>query len=146
MGCGAENLNFLLPLVPICSVNSWAGNGISGAKSTPTSRLLSCGLSRPLAYLYWLLTVFYKVKKPFHVSLFLFFFVLISFWAYGLHIWEMLSMVAPSPHTNTCTHTHAHTHSFCEVIHIWSSLLLLIITHHYYKPVLSWLDSLMFAV
>lgn len=55
------------------------------------------------------------------------FFVLISVGAYGLHIWEMLSMVAPNP----------HTHCFCEVIHIWSSLLLLIITHHCYKQVLS---------
>ncbi|XP_026188653.1 ciliated left-right organizer protein containing ZP-N domains homolog isoform X2 [Mastacembelus armatus] len=47
--------------------------------------------------------------------------------AYGLHIWEMLRMVAPNPRTQC----------FCEVIHIWSSLLLLIITHHYYKQVLS---------
>lgn len=43
----------------------------------------------------------------------------------------MLSMVAPGP----------RTHCLCEVIHIWSSLLLLIITHHYYKQVQSWLPS-----
>lgn len=43
----------------------------------------------------------------------------------------MLSMVAPDP----------RTHCLCEVIHIWSSLLLLIITHHYYKQVQSWLPS-----
>lgn len=78
----------------------------------------------------------YKVKNPFHVSLFLF--VLISVRAYGLHIWEMLSMVAPNPPYTP----HPHTHCFCEVIHIWSSLLLLIITHDYYKQVLSWLAAL----
>lgn len=43
----------------------------------------------------------------------------------------MLSTVAPGPHTRC----------LCEVIHIWSSLLLLIITHHYYKQVQSWLPS-----
>lgn len=43
----------------------------------------------------------------------------------------MLSMVEPS----------LRTHCLCEVIHIWSSLLLLIITHHYYKQVQSWLPS-----
>lgn len=136
MGCGAENLNFLVPLVPICSVNLWAGNGISGAKSTPTSPALSCGLCRSLPYLYRLLTVFTKLKIPFMFHCF--FFVLISVRAYGLHIWEMLSMVAPNPPYTP----HPHTHCFCEVIHIWSSLLLLIITHDYYKQVLSWLAAL----
>lgn len=125
MGCGAENLNFLVPLVPICSQNLWAGNGISGAKSTPISLALSCGLARPLPYLYRPLTVFTKLKIPFMFRCF--FFLFISVRAYGLHIWEMLSMVAPNPRTRR----------FCEVIHIWSSLLLLIITHHYYKQVLS---------
>lgn len=65
------------------------------------------------------------------LSFFLFFFLLISLRTYGLHIWEMLSMVAPSPRTRR----------LCVVIHIWSSLLLFIITHHYYKQVRSWLPS-----
>lgn len=34
-------------------------------------------------------------------------------------------------------HTHTPTCRVCVVIHIWPSLLLLIITHHYYKQVLS---------
>lgn len=72
MGCEAENLNFLVPLVPICSENLWAGNGISGAKNTPTSPVLSCGLSRPLPYLYRPLTVFTKLKIPFMFHCFFF--------------------------------------------------------------------------
>lgn len=62
------------------------------------------------------------------------FFYFIPVRTYGLHIWETLSMVAPSPPR---THTHTDTRRVCVVIHIWSSLLLLIITHHYYKQVLS---------
>lgn len=63
------------------------------------------------------------------LSVFFHSFFLISLRTYGLYIWEMLSMVEPS----------LRTHCLCEVIHIWSSLLLLIITHHYYKQVQSWL-------
>lgn len=73
---------------------------------------------------------FSKFQIPF-MSLFFLFFLLISIRTYGLHIWEMLSMVAPSPRTRR----------LCVVIHIWSSLLLFIITHHYYKQVRSWLPS-----
>lgn len=128
MGCGAENLNFLLPLVPICSVNSWAGNGISGAKSTPTSRLLSCGLSRPLAYLYWLLTVFYKVKKPFHVSLFLFFFCfnfILSIWF--AHLGDAEHGGTQPPHKHMHTHTRTHTQL------LWSDpyMVFIVIAHNH---------------
>lgn len=70
--CGAEHLNFLVRLVPICSVNLWAGNGMSGAESPPTSTVLSCGLSRSLPYLYRLLTILTKCKIPFMFHCFLF--------------------------------------------------------------------------
>lgn len=132
MSCGAENLNFLAPLVPICSVNLWAGNGsVAKKKKKKASSSFSCGLPRPLPYLYRLLTVFTQLEIPF--MLHCFFFVLISIRAYGLHIWEMQSMVAPQPH---CPPPLQHTVSLCEVIHAWSPLLLLIITHHDYKHLL----------
>ncbi len=75
----------------------------------------------------------YKVKNAFHVSLFLFCF------NFSRSIW--FAHLGDAKHGGTQppshTHTHIHTLCFCEVIHIWSSLLLLIITHHYYKQVLS---------
>lgn len=135
LGCGAETLNFHVSLVTICWENLWTGNGISGAKK-----------KKQLAYIptsfMWLLfgnnTIwadcllsFLSYKFLSHLSVFFLFVFNFTHRTYGLHIWEMLSMAAPGP----------RTHCLCEVIHIWSSLLLLIITHHYYKQVQSWLPS-----
>lgn len=74
----------------------------------------------------------YKVKNPFHVSVFLFCF------NFSQSIW--FAHLGDAKHDGT--QPPPHTHCFCEVIHIWSSLLLLIITHHYYKQVLCWLATL----
>lgn len=99
-------------------------------RSLPTSLLLSCGFFLAIRLSVLTVCCLYEVTNSFHVSVFFLFF-LFSFRTYGLHIWEMLSMVAPGPRTRC----------LCEVMHIWSSLLLLIITHHYYKQLLTWLPS-----
>lgn len=80
----------------------------------------------------------YKVKNPFHVSLFLFCFNFSqSIWFAHLG-YAKRGGTPPTPSPQyTHIYTRTHTHRLCEVIHIWSSLLLLIITHHYYKQVLS---------
>lgn len=74
----------------------------------------------------------YKVRKSLSCfSVFLFCF------NFSQNIW--FAHLGDAKHGDT---QPPHTHCSCEVIHIWSSLLLLVITHHYYKQVLSWLAAL----